>query len=160
VWEIFGALLYGGKLVIVPKVTAQDPEEFLKILIKHKVTVLNQIPTAFYHLSNAEARKKEHKLSVRYIIFGGEALKPAKLKEWKAIYPDVKMINMYGITETTVHSTYKEVNTELIRSNNCNIGVPIPTTTIYIFDKYKQLVPIGVKGEIYVGGDGSQGIPE
>ncbi len=154
VWEMYGALLYGGKLVIVPQLTAQDPKEFLRLLRKSKVTVLNQIPTAFYNLSDSELNNKEHDLSLRYIIFGGEALKPAKLKDWKSLYPNVKLVNMYGITETTVHSTYKEVTADIINSNSCNIGIPIPTTQIYILDKYQQLVPIGVKGEIYVGGEG------
>lgn len=154
VWEMYGALLYGGKLVIVPHIIAQDPKEFLRLLRKNKATVLNQIPTAFYNLSDSELNSKEHDLSLRYIIFGGEALKPAKLKAWKSLYPNVKLVNMYGITETTVHSTYKEVTADIINSNACNIGKPIPTTQIYILDKYQQLVPIGVKGEIYVGGEG------
>ena len=154
VWEMYGALLYGGKLVVVPKIKAQDPTVFLEILIKHKVTVLNQIPTAFYNLSYAESKKPERDLKIRYVIFGGEALKPTNLKTFMKRYPNTKLINMYGITETTVHSTIKEVNSVMAGTNACNIGVPIPTTTIYIFDKNKQLVPIGTKGEIYVGGEG------
>lgn len=154
VWEMYGALLYGGKLIVVPRITAQDPLEFLKILINNKVTVLNQIPTAFYNLSNVESQRLEKDLNIRYVIFGGEALKPANLKIWKSRYPNTKLINMYGITETTVHVTYKEVTNDIINANTCNIGVPIPTLSIYILDKNKQLVPIGVKGEIYVGGEG------
>ena len=154
VWEMYGALLYGGKLVMVPRAVAQDSNEFLRLLIKNKVTILNQVPTSFYNLSCIEAKRSERDLGIRYVIFGGEALKPLKLKKWRARYPNTRLINMYGITETTVHSTYKEITAEMINMNTCNIGVPIPTTSIYILDKFMQLVPIGVKGEIHVGGYG------
>lgn len=154
VWEIYGALLYGGKLVIVKKEVAQNTKEYLKLLKKEKVTVLNQTPTAFYNLCSEEEKVLEKELNLRYIIFGGEALKPGMLKKWREKYPETELINMYGITETTVHVTYKKIAEEEIEKNISNIGVPIPTLSMYIMDKNMKLQPIGVPGEICVGGDG------
>ena len=154
VWEMYGALLYGGKLIIVPKLTARDTGEYLKLLKKEKVTVLNQTPTAFYNLVNEELQFEEKELCIRYVIFGGEALKPTMLKNWKEKYQHTKLINMYGITETTVHVTYKEITDFEIEKNISNIGKPIPTLTTYIMDKNLKLMPIGVAGELCVGGEG------
>ena len=154
VWEMYGALLYGGRLVIVPKDMAQDTDRFLAVLKNEKVTVLNQTPGAFYNLVDADRKCPDHSLSLRYVIFGGEALKPVMLKSFRNNYPETKLINMYGITETTVHVTYLELNDEDIASNVCNIGRPIPTTTTYILDGKLNPLPIGVAGEVCVGGDG------
>ena len=154
VWEIYGALLYGGCLIIVPKVVAQEPKEYLRLLKRYQVTVLNQTPSAFYNLIHEELKSPVKELSLRYVIFGGEALNPLMLKEWQEKYPDTKLINMYGITETTVHVTYKELTAKEIASAMSNIGKPIPTLTVYIMDKNFKLLPIGVVGEIFVGGAG------
>ena len=101
VWEMYGALLYGGKLVLVPEDTAKDPILFLKLMRSENVTILNQTPTYFYNLINAELQYKDSNLKLRYIIFGGEALKPNLISKWNNKYPTTKLINMYGITETT-----------------------------------------------------------
>ena len=154
VWEMYGALLYGGKLVVIPKETAKDIKSYLNILKKENVTILNQTPSAFYNLINEELSLGEKELDIRYVIFGGEALKPLMLKDWREKYPDTKLINMYGITETTVHVTFKEITDYEIQHNISNIGKPIPTLTTYIMDKNTMSVPIGVPGEICVGGDG------
>lgn len=154
VWEMYGALLYGGKLVIVPKLTAQSPADFLSLLKKEQVTILNQTPASFYQLLEEEARSTGERLQLRYVIFGGEALKPAKLKSWKTRYPVTKLVNMYGITETTVHATYKEIGDYEIRHNISNIGKAIPTLQLFVLDKYLNLLPAGVPGELCVGGDG------
>lgn len=154
VWEMYGALLYGGKLIIVPGIIAKDSVEYLKLLRKEGVTVLNQTPTAFYSLSNEEENLEENNLKIRYVIFGGEALKPSMLKFWHKKYPGTKLVNMYGITETTVHVTYKEITLKEIDENISNIGKPIPTLTAYILDKKMKLLPIGATGELCVGGDG------
>jgi amino acid adenylation domain-containing protein len=153
VWEMYGALLYGGKLVIVPEPVMKDPSLFLDLLEEHQVTVLNQTPTAFYNLTT-EALRSAAALSLRYVIFGGEALHPIQLKEWKGANPGTKLINMYGITETTVHVTFKEITDREIAENRSNIGTPIPTTTTYVMDANLRLQPVGVPGEICVGGDG------
>ncbi len=159
VWEIFGALLFGGKLIIVDQKTRINTEAFLMLCKREKVTVLNQTPAAFYNFIEMEKMSQEHSLNqhLRYVIFGGEALNFRKLNPWMEIYdPDeIKLINMYGITETTVHVTYKRISTEDISDTNRSlIGRPIYTTTLYLFDKMGNLVPPGVPGEIYVGGLG------
>ncbi|WP_062058127.1 non-ribosomal peptide synthetase [Aquimarina longa] len=153
VWEIYGALLFGGRLVIVPVEICKDAIAFGELLQKEGITILNQTPSAFYIL-------QEHidlfvdKLDVRYVIFGGESLQPAMLKKWHTIFPNCKLINMYGITETTVHVTYKEIGIQEIISGVSTIGVPIPTLSCYVMNEEMQLLPQGVVGELYVGGEG------
>ncbi|NLF45629.1 MAG: amino acid adenylation domain-containing protein [Syntrophomonadaceae bacterium] len=152
VWEMYGALLSGSTLVVVPKDITRDPAAFAKLLKSEGVTVLNQTPSAFYALLNEEEYKRLP--GIRYVIFGGEALQPGKLKEWRKHHPETKLINMYGITETTVHVTYKEIQDHEIESNSANIGKPLPTTSVYIMDARQNLLPIGCAGEICVGGLG------
>lgn len=154
VWEMFGALLRGGRLVICEPDTIRDPRAFLALLLRHRVTVLCQIPVAFYNLAETESRSRQRDLCLRYVIFAGESLKPVLLRGFRERYPGTRLINMYGITETTVHSTYKEVTAEEIRTNRNNIGRPIPTTQIYIVDANDNPVPIGTMGEMLQGGDG------
>lgn len=154
VWEMFGALLYGGRLVVVPKIVAQDGGAFLQLMKEEKVTVLTQTPTAFYALIEEELGAGDSRLSLRYIVFAGEALSPARLGKWKSKYPWTKLVNMYGITETTVHVTYKEITELEIESGISNIGKPIPTLQTYVMDKNRKLLPAGAVGELYVGGTG------
>ena len=154
VWEIFGALLFGGKLVIIPKMVARDTRAYLDILRQEGVTVLNQTPSSFYNLAREELKTDDAPLKLRYVIFGGEALSPGKLKQWRRKYPDVKLINMFGITETTVHVTYKEIGEHEILHNISNIGKPIPTLSVYLLNANRQPVPKGAIGELYVGGAG------
>jgi len=154
VWEMYGALLFGGKLVVVPANVARDPSAFADLLRIEGVTVLNQTPSSFYNLTAEELRRDDHSLKVRYIIFGGEALSPARLAAWHTRYPATRLINMYGITETTVHVTYKELSAEDIINDSRLVGRPIPTLTCYVLDPYGRLLPVGVTGELYVGGDG------
>jgi amino acid adenylation domain-containing protein len=154
VWEMYGALLYGGKLMVIPRMVTHDPGQYLEILKQEKVSVLNQTPSAFYHLSDAEVSQTDRRLCLRYIIFGGEALNPARLKQWREKYPDIKLINMFGITETTIHVTYKEIGDKEIEVGTGNIGRPISTLTAYVVDRNLNPVPIGVPGELCVGGEG------
>ncbi|MCZ8520301.1 MULTISPECIES: non-ribosomal peptide synthase/polyketide synthase [Paenibacillus] len=154
VWEMYGALLYGGRLVIVPPLTAKSPEAFLELLQHSRVTILNQTPTYFYQLLQEALRHPSAELSLRKVIFGGEALSPALLKDWHVQYPQVQLINMYGITETTVHVTYKEITEREIAAGKSNIGTTIPTLSAYILDEQRRLLPVGVPGELYVAGDG------
>lgn len=154
VWEMYGALLYGGKLVVVPRAVATDPAAFLSLLERERVTVLNQTPSAFGSLLREVLGTARKELALRYVVFGGEALSPGLLRPWRAMYPAVKMINMYGITETTVHVTFKEIRDEEVDRGVSNIGVPIPTMTTYVMDAGLRLLPVGVPGELCVGGDG------
>jgi amino acid adenylation domain-containing protein len=153
VWEMYGALLYGGKLIIVSKTAARDTDRFLDILETGNVTVLNQTPSAFYNLIAAAG--EERKLYTRYIVFGGEALNPLRLEKWAKKYPHTKLINMYGITETTVHVTYKEIAGTDMQSDISNIGKPIPTLSTYVMDRSLRILPLGVAGELCVGGEGA-----
>ncbi|MCP4157717.1 MAG: AMP-binding protein, partial [bacterium] len=154
VWEMYGALLYGGKLIVIGEMARKDPMQYLEILKKENVTVLNQTPPAFFNLSHLELQQQEKKLNIKYIIFGGDVLKPGKLKTWHKKYPETKLINMFGITETTVHVTFRELSAGDIASDISNIGGPIPTLSVYILDKYRKLMPSGVPGELCVRGDG------
>lgn len=154
VWEMYGALLYGGKLVLVPDDIAKNPSAFLDLLKNQKVTVLNQTPSYFYNLQDIEISKSINDLSIRYVIFGGEALNPSLIKAWHKKYPETSLINMYGITETTVHVTFKKLTEENFNSSSSNIGRAIPTLKTYILDKNLNLQPFNVIGQLCVAGDG------
>jgi len=154
VWELYACLLYGSKLILVPETTAKDPNKFLQLLRNEHVTVLNQTPTYFYNLLDRELLNEDSNLSIRYIIFGGEALKPNLVKPWKDKYSFTKIINMYGITETTVHVTFKELSDNDLLLSDSNIGKPIPTLKVYVMDKYSHILPYGVEGEMCVSGLG------
>ncbi|MDL2142484.1 AMP-binding protein, partial [Flavobacterium tructae] len=138
VWEMYGALLHGGRLVVVPKFLTKDAVSFKELLIKEGVTVLNQTPGSFYVLQE-EFLSKNSLHSLRYVIFGGEALNSTYLERWKRSYVDCKLINMYGITETTVHVTYKEITEADTQSLISNIGTAIPTLGCYIVDAHLNL---------------------
>ena len=152
VWEMFGATLNGGKLIIVPLAVCQDPPLFLDYLKRYQISVLNQVPTAFYQLMLAE-NETRMMASIRYLIFGGEALNPRKLASWRRKYQQAKIINMYGITEITVHATYREITEVEIERGISDIGKPIPTLQIYILNNGK-LCGIGIPGELYIAGAG------
>ncbi|NBO66376.1 MAG: amino acid adenylation domain-containing protein, partial [Acidobacteria bacterium] len=155
VWEMYGALLFGGELVVVPLEVIRDGQAFSQLLVNRGVTVLSQTPSSFYSLSESIsffAGSKRHR--IRYVIFGGEALLPTKLSGWFKMYPETRLVNMYGITETTVHVTYKEIGAVEIAEGRSNIGRPIPTLSCYVLDGKMCLCPHGHAGELYVGGAG------
>ncbi|MDR4912052.1 MULTISPECIES: non-ribosomal peptide synthetase DhbF [Bacillus] len=159
VWEIWGPLLHGGRLVIVPHHVSRSPEAFLRLLVKEGVTVLNQTPSAFYQFMQAEREQPDlgQALSLRYVIFGGEALELSRLEDWYNRHPENRpqLINMYGITETTVHVSYIELERSMaaLRANSL-IGCGIPDLGVYVLDERLQPVPPGVAGELYVSGAG------
>ncbi|GAB2781049.1 non-ribosomal peptide synthetase [Amycolatopsis magusensis] len=147
VWELWGALLHGGRLVVVPQETARSPEDFLALLAEQRVTVLNQTPSAFYQLSALPSPP----LNLRYVVFGGEALDPSRLAGWLRRHPDgPRLVNMYGITETTVHVTHRVLDGD----GTGGVGVPIPDLRTYVLDTALEPVPPGVTGELYVAGAG------
>ena len=154
VWEIYGALLFGGRLVIVPKHTAQDAEAFLALLSAHAVTILNQTPTAFYALIDAVLGQPHRPLALKLVITGGEALQPARLADCHGRYPGVRLVNMYGITETTVHVTWKVIGPAEIANGRSVIGSPLPGYAVVVVDSARRLQPPGVPGEIWVAGHG------
>ena len=157
VWEVWGALLYGGRLVIVPYWVSRDPSAFRKLLLEQRVTVLNQTPSAFRQLVQADLAETPGDYALRYVIFGGEALELHSLRPWFERYGDQRpqLVNMYGITETTVHVTYRPITSADVESGHGSvIGVPIPDLYIRLLDAQGEPVPVGVPGEIYVGGAG------
>jgi amino acid adenylation domain-containing protein len=156
VWELWGALSYGGRLVVVPTELSRAPQQFYQLLCEQAVTVLNQTPSAFRQLLQAQSHSGQaHRL--RVVIFGGEALEMATLKPWYQREQNraTQLINMYGITETTVHVTHAALQASEVQWVGCSpIGRRLPDLRIYVLDERLQAVGIGVAGEIYVGGAG------
>ncbi|MGB3467015.1 MAG: amino acid adenylation domain-containing protein, partial [Cyclobacteriaceae bacterium] len=157
VWEIWGALLYGGRLVIPTRQQTRDTEAFCTLCSEQQVTILNQTPSAFYQFADVVAGTSDQlNLSLKFIIFGGEALNVKNLNTWWAFREKQKssarLINMYGITETTVHVTFKEIFED--ETAISNIGKPLSDLKAYLLDKHMLPVPIGVTGELYIGGAG------
>ena len=157
VWELWGALLFGGTLVIVPYAVTRKPEQFYNLVCEEKITVLNQTPSAFRGFIAANGKNiNQHELSLRYVIFGGESLDVNMLKGWFNQYGNsVELINMYGITETTVHVTYKKISSDFVHTTTSNsIGKPIPDLKLFLLDQQKNLLTKGEVGEIYIAGEG------
>ncbi|WP_338774476.1 amino acid adenylation domain-containing protein [Nocardia vulneris] len=154
VWELWGALLHGGKLVVVDYETSRAPDQFLELLRAERVTVLNQTPSAFYQLADADRAVSSDDaghapLSLRYIVFGGEALDFRRVDAWQHRHgPGVRLVNMYGITETTVHTTFHSVAI----GERSVIGTAVTGLQILVLDDRMRPVPAGVPGEIYVAG--------
>ncbi|HYO62149.1 MAG TPA: amino acid adenylation domain-containing protein, partial [Pyrinomonadaceae bacterium] len=158
VWEIWGALCHGGRLVVVPYLVSRSPEAFFELLCDEGVTVLNQTPSAFRQLDAAEeASGGGRYLSLRLVIFGGEALEPPSLRAWFDRHGDEwpRLVNMYGITETTVHTTYRPMTIKDV-AGRCGsvIGRPLADLRVFVLDERGQLAPRGVAGELHVGGAG------
>ena len=157
VWELWGALLYGGRVVVVPHLTSRDPRAFLRLLADEGVTVLNQTPSAFHQLAAADREDPGHQLALRYVVFGGEALELSRLADWYERHPQdaPRLVNMYGITETTVHVSYLALDRATAAgATSSAIGVNIPDLRVYVLDARLQPVPPGVTGEMYVAGRG------
>ncbi|MEU6776076.1 non-ribosomal peptide synthase/polyketide synthase [Streptomyces sp. NPDC046759] len=159
VWELWGPLLHGGRLVVVPDDTARSPEDFLRLLADERVTVLNQTPSAFYPLIRADHELPDVAggLALRTVIFGGEALDVSRLADWYARHPDTtpRLVNMYGITETTVHVTYAPLDRTTARTGTASpIGTGITDLRVYVLDDALRPVPPGAVGEMYVAGEG------
>ena len=157
VWEMWGALLYGGRLVVVSYLVSRSPDQFHQLLHDERVTVLSQTPSAFRQFMLADEGVPASNLALRLVIFGGEALELASLRPWFDKHGDRRpqLVNMYGITETTVHSTYRPLTAKDAQEDRGSaIGIPIPDLSLHILDKNLQPRPIGACGEIYVGGAG------
>ena len=156
VWEIWGALMHGGQLLVVPQLVSRSPDECYALLCEAGVSVLNQTPSAFRQLIAAQGRSPQAH-SLRQVIFGGEALEPGILKPWYARVTNAgtQLVNMYGITETTVHVTYRALqaaDAQLVGVSP--IGERIPDLQLYVLDPYGEPLATGVVGELYVGGAG------
>ncbi|GGV28857.1 hypothetical protein GCM10010245_46900 [Streptomyces spectabilis] len=158
VWELWGPLLHGGRLVTVPHDVGRSPEDFLALLARERVTVLNQTPSAFYQLIRADRENPGpgRSLALRTVVFGGEALDLPRLTEWyeRHAADAPRLVNMYGITETTVHVTHGPLDPDLVRgAAGSAIGVGLPGLDVRLLDGALRPVPAGVVGEMYVGGD-------
>jgi amino acid adenylation domain-containing protein len=156
VWELWGALLYGGRVVVVPFDVSRDPAAFHALVRREDVTVLSQTPSAFRQFMRVDA-EQGGELALRVVVFGGEALEPASLREWvqRRGVETPRLVNMYGITETTVHVTYRPLGREdVFAGSGSPIGVRIPDLRLYVLDPARRPVPIGAPGELYVGGAG------
>ncbi|MFG3150413.1 amino acid adenylation domain-containing protein, partial [Streptomyces sp. NPDC048243] len=159
VFEMWGALFHGGTLVVVPREVTRSPEDFLDLLVQHRVTVLSQTPTAFRALVAAAGQDdpRIRRLSLREVIFAGEKLEVGDLRPWtdRLGLDAPHLVNMYGITETTVHTTYYRISDEDFDPAAANrVGYPLSDLRVYLLDRFGELVPVGVPGEIHVGGPG------
>src|SRR3569833_2300300 len=151
VWESWGALLYGGRVVGVPYEVSRSPAEFLRLLSRERVTVLNQTPSAFFQLMQAdrEIAAGENPLALRTVVFGGEALDLGRLADWYSRHPQNApvLVNMYGITETTVHVSYRALDEATAAANAGSlIGRGIPDLRVYVLDSRLEPVTAGVVG--------------
>ncbi|MEU3606826.1 amino acid adenylation domain-containing protein [Streptomyces sp. NPDC035033] len=156
VWELWGALLHGGRLVVVPFEVSRAPQRFLRLLADERVTVLSQTPSAFHQLMAADRELPEvsRRLRLRTVVLGGEALRPDRLADWRRRHGAAgpALVNMYGITETTVHVTHLELGPE--HGPDSVIGVPLADLTVRLLDERLRPVPAGAVGEMYVSGPG------
>jgi amino acid adenylation domain-containing protein len=155
VWELWGALLYGGRLVVVPYWVSRAPDAFSLLLRTQHITVLNQTPSAFRQLIQADAQAKGS-LDLRYVIFGGEALDISSLRPWFERHGDQssRLVNMYGITETTVHVTFRPIELADLERTGSPIGSPLADLQAYVLDSRLEPQPSGIPGELYIGGAG------
>ena len=157
VFEIWGALLGGGRLVVVPESVTRSPEDLHALLVTEQVNVLSQTPSAFYALQTADALSPElrDQLKLQTVVFAGEALEPQRLRTWLHNHPGLpRLINMYGTTETTVHASFREIVDRDADGHASPIGGPLAHLGFFVLDKWLRAVPAGVVGELYVAGAG------
>lgn len=166
VWEIFGALIHGARVLVASRSEVRDPTLLAAMVRNERVSILTISPTAFEGFRDAALERDDELPALRYVILCAEALNPASLAPWLERWGDESpaLVNMYGITETTVHSTFYRLGWADVRDPRSKIGRGLPDTPVYVLDSQGRLAPFGVPGEIYVGGPGvSQGylaIPE
>jgi len=155
VWELWGALLYGGRLVVVPYEIARSPAQFHKLVIREGVSILNQTPSVFLQFAATDLAEPAQPLSLRTVILSGEALNRQALASWFERYGHIspQLVNMYGITETTVFVTYAPL-VEDVQQSPLSIGHPITDLAVHLLDPAGQSVPVGIAGELHIAGDG------
>ncbi|WP_424568436.1 amino acid adenylation domain-containing protein [Streptomyces sp. CH-036] len=155
VWEIWGALLTGGRLVVVDHWTTRSPEDFHALLVRERVSVLSQTPSAFTQLAAAD-RVAQEAVAARLVVLGGEPLDARPLLDWFDRHPEdrCRLVNMYGITETTVHVTAATVTRRDALAGSRSVGRPLPGWSVRVLDAHGRPVPPGAPGEIVVGGAG------
>ncbi len=142
VWEIWAALLGGGRLVIVPEEVTGSPDDFHALLVREQVNVLTQTPSAVAALS-------PQGLESVAVLLGGEACPAEMVDQWA---PGRVMVNAYGPTEATVYASMSAPLTPW--SGAAPIGAPVSTAALFVLDEWLRPVPAGVAGELYVAGRG------
>ncbi|MFE5719400.1 amino acid adenylation domain-containing protein [Streptomyces erythrochromogenes] len=154
VWELWGALLHGARLVVVPHLTSRSPDEFAGLLDEEGVTHLCLTPSALRQLEPALRRHPRALPDLRWIMLGGEALDPGVVQRWHGLepLPPARLCNLYGITETTVHVTVHDVAEGGAGFERSLVGEPMPHLTALVLDDWLRPSPPGVPGELYIGG--------
>ncbi|MGW4070757.1 amino acid adenylation domain-containing protein [Nocardia grenadensis] len=160
IWELWCALASGGSVVVVDRPEIRSPERFRELLIRDRVTVLNQTPSEFYRLVEADRLahgESSGVLALRYVVFGGEALDLRRLRSWYERHggPGTDgpwLVNMYGLTETTVHASFLALDEKLVDNPAGVIGRALPGLDAFVLDERLHPAPVGVPGEIYVSG--------
>ncbi|MEE1742333.1 amino acid adenylation domain-containing protein [Streptomyces sp. BE147] len=157
VWELWGALAHGGELLVPEYALTRSPVDFHRLVRERSVTVLNQTPSAFYQFIEADRHADGPVTALRRIIFGGEPLDLGRLRGWTERHGTAspELVNMYGITETTVHVTQRVLTDEDFGPGDdvSPIGGPIPGLVTHLLDDRLRPVPPGRVGAIYVAGD-------
>lgn len=156
VWEMWGAFVTGARLVVVPFWVSRAADAFHELLKEERVTVLSQTPSSFRQLMKFdEAMGAGGDLALRLVLFSGEALDPGILRRWIKRHGTTspRLINLHGVTESTVHATYREITGDE-KDGVSVIGAALGDMSVYVLDGLMQAVPEGVTGELYVGGSG------
>ncbi|MGW9169993.1 amino acid adenylation domain-containing protein [Streptomyces decoyicus] len=157
VWELWGAFAKGSRATLVPADITQTPEAFIDFLATEKITVLNQVPSVFRHLAKAHAERPEALAALRHIIFGGEKIDLDCVRRFSLSCGNrvPEFTNMYGITEITVHATFKRLTEADFESGiSSPIGQPLSNLAITIRDEHGVELPPGETGEMWITGDG------
>ncbi|MEU5635915.1 non-ribosomal peptide synthetase [Streptomyces rishiriensis] len=157
IWEIWGCLLTGGTLVVVPYWVSRSPEEFRELLARSHVTVLSQTPSAFGQLIEADLASSSSDVTrLRLVVLGGEPLDTRILLRWfsRHSHTACRIVNMFGITETTVHVTVRTVTPADTERGSKNVGHALPGWSVSVRDERGRILPYGAVGEIWVGGAG------
>jgi len=154
VWELFGAWHAGGCAVIASEDVRRSPAQFLDLLASESVSVLSQTPSAFYALADEQREQPRDLTHLRWIVFGGENLDASRLDAFARAHPGARLINMYGITETTVHVTWHALDVHALLPPPTPIGRPLDDLTAHVLDAALRPLPAECDGELWIGGAG------
>jgi amino acid adenylation domain-containing protein len=154
VWEIFAPLLRGIPTVIISNATVIDPQLFIETLAHHKVTRIILVPSLLRLLLDNYSHLTKKLSQLKLWITSGEALSVKLVQTLRELIPFAKLINLYGSSEVSANATYYDTSLFQVQANSVLIGRPIDNTQVYVLNRDLQPTPIGVVGELYIGGDG------
>ncbi|MEM1393272.1 MAG: amino acid adenylation domain-containing protein [Cyanobacteria bacterium P01_H01_bin.150] len=154
VWEIFASLLQGVPTVIISNATVLDSQLFIETLAHHKVTRIILVPSLLRLLVDNYSHLVKKLSQLKLWITSGEALSVNLVRTFQELIPEAKLINLYGSSEVSANATYYDTSLLQNQVHNVPIGRPIENTQIYLLNQDLQPTPLGVVGELYVGGDG------